>query len=79
MRAAHMHFMVTHRGYETLVTHIFVEGDERLDKDAVFGVKPSLIRDFEAVVRNANTGRTDGREPGMVQGAFDIVLAPKEA
>jgi hydroxyquinol 1,2-dioxygenase len=39
MRPAHVHFMVTAEGYQTLITHVFVEGDEHLDSDAVFGVR----------------------------------------
>ena len=42
-RPAHIHFMIGHEGYETLVTHLFIEGDPYLDSDAVFGVKQSLI------------------------------------
>ena len=42
-RPAHMHFMVSAEGYETIVTHTFVEGDQWLTSDAVFGVKGSLI------------------------------------
>ena len=46
MRPAHIHFMVSRaRPLETLVTHVFVAGDEHLDDDAVFGVKESLIAD----------------------------------
>jgi hypothetical protein len=33
-------------GHETLVTHVFAEGDPYLDSDAVFAVKSSLIREF---------------------------------
>ena len=46
MRPAHIHFMITANGYETLITHLFVKGDPYLDSDAVFGVKDSLIVDF---------------------------------
>jgi hypothetical protein len=35
--------MISAPGYRTLVTHLFFEGDEYLESDAVFGVKPSLI------------------------------------
>lgn len=45
-RPAHVHFMISAPGYETLVTHVFVEGDPYLGSDAVFGVKRSLIRAF---------------------------------
>ncbi|HEY3597953.1 MAG TPA: intradiol ring-cleavage dioxygenase [Paraburkholderia sp.] len=42
-RPAHLHFMITAPGYERLVTHVFREGDQYLDSDAVFGVRSSLI------------------------------------
>jgi hydroxyquinol 1,2-dioxygenase len=42
-RPAHIHFMIAAPGYETLVTHLFIEDDPYLDSDAVFGVKQSLI------------------------------------
>lgn len=47
MRPAHIHFIVTAPGHETLVTHVFSRDDPYLDSDAVFGVKDSLIVDFE--------------------------------
>lgn len=47
MRPAHIHFIVTAPGYETLVTHIFPKDDPYLESDAVFGVKGSLILPFE--------------------------------
>ncbi|MEO8003723.1 MAG: intradiol ring-cleavage dioxygenase [Betaproteobacteria bacterium] len=46
-RPAHVHIIATAPGYERVATHLFVEGDEYLDSDAVFGVKPSLIVDFK--------------------------------
>ncbi len=45
-RPAHVHFMIDAPGYRRLVTHVFVDGDEYLDSDAVFGVKESLIDPF---------------------------------
>jgi hydroxyquinol 1,2-dioxygenase len=45
-RPAHVHFKIIADGHETLVTHLFVDGDEYLDSDAVFAVKNSLIRNF---------------------------------
>jgi hydroxyquinol 1,2-dioxygenase len=42
-RPAHIHFMIAHEGFETLVTHLFMAEDPYLDSDAVFGVKQSLI------------------------------------
>jgi len=45
-RPAHIHFIISAEGYETIVTHIFVKGDPYLDSDAVFAVKDSLVADF---------------------------------
>jgi hydroxyquinol 1,2-dioxygenase len=77
MRASHLHFMVEAPGLRTLVTHIFVRGDELLSRDSVFGVRDSLIRDFEP--QPAATPTPDGRDLGdrpWSRVRFDIVLAP---
>jgi hydroxyquinol 1,2-dioxygenase len=78
MRPAHVHFMVTAPGYETLITHVFVEGDEHLDRDAVFGVKSSLIAPFE---RHEPGTAPDGRsiDTPYYTMSYDLVLAPAEA
>ena len=76
MRTAHLHFLVSADGLHTLVTHIFVRGDTYLDRDAVFGVKPSLIKEF--VRQDAGTPTPDARrvEGTWSRVRFDIVLAP---
>jgi hydroxyquinol 1,2-dioxygenase len=76
MRASHLHFMVSHDGCRTLVTHIFVRGDDLLASDAVFGVRESLVKDFER--QPAGTATPDGRavEGTWSRARFDIVLAP---
>ncbi len=78
-RASHLHFMVTAPGYRTLVTHIFVRGDELLDSDSVFGVKESLIHDW--LHHPGDEPAPDGRDLRGRRWAstrFDIVLAPGE-
>ena len=45
-RPAHVHFMIEAPDHEKLTTHVFVNGDQYLDSDAVFGVKDSLIANF---------------------------------
>jgi hydroxyquinol 1,2-dioxygenase len=45
-RPAHLHFMIAAPGYETLITHVFRNGDRYLDSDAVFGVRQSLVADW---------------------------------
>jgi hydroxyquinol 1,2-dioxygenase len=63
-RPAHLHFMITAPGYETLVTHVFRNGDPYLDSDAVFGVRQSLVADW---VKQAD---------GVYHLDFDFVLNP---
>jgi protocatechuate 3,4-dioxygenase beta subunit len=43
-RPAHLHFIVSAPGHQSVTTHVFVAGSPYLDSDAVFGVKDSLIR-----------------------------------
>lgn len=63
-RPAHMHFMVEAPGYEKVITHTFVKGDSYLESDTVFGVKQSLIVEFEEIEHEQATWRS----------AFDFVL-----
>ncbi|WP_181805557.1 intradiol ring-cleavage dioxygenase [Streptomyces shenzhenensis] len=77
MRASHLHFMVSAPALRTLVTHIFVSGDELLDSDSVFGVRESLVKDFHE--QPPGTPAPDGRDLGdrsWSRVRFDIVLAP---
>ena len=78
MRAAHLHFMVRASGLRTLVTHIFVRGDEHLATDSVFGVKDSLVVDFHR--QPPGTPTPDGRQVdgdgAWSRTRFDLVLAP---
>lgn len=72
-RPAHIHVAVSAPGYQPLITHIFDSASDFLDSDAVFAVKPSLIRTF--VEREA----TDpARPPGVDEEWFstevDFVL-----
>lgn len=65
-RPAHMHFRVSAPGHARLITHIFVAGDAYLGSDAVFGVKASLIADFQPVQSPTEQWRA----------AFDFVMRP---
>jgi hydroxyquinol 1,2-dioxygenase len=57
-RPEHIHFMIAAPGCRKLVTHIFADGDVYLDSDVVFGVKASLIRQFD---RHDGGDAPDGR------------------
>ena len=78
MRPAHIHFRVEAPGYETLTTHVFADGDEFLDLDAVFGVKGSLIAPF---VHHEPGTAPDGsvRDASFTTMEYDLVLASARA
>ena len=65
-RPAHMHFLITAQGYQKVVTHTFVGGDQYLESDAVFGVKATLVAPFLQVEGEA----TQWHSP------YDFVLTP---
>jgi hydroxyquinol 1,2-dioxygenase len=46
-RPAHLHFRIQAPGQQELITHVFDRRSKHLDGDAVFGVRPSLVADFE--------------------------------
>ena len=48
-RPAHLYFIVSAPGFETVTTHFFTPDCPWLRDDAVFGVKESLIADFKTV------------------------------
>jgi hydroxyquinol 1,2-dioxygenase len=78
MRPAHVHFMVSAPGHQTVTTHVFADGDPHLDSDAVFGVKSELIA---PVVHNEPGPAPDGRvlDVPFWSITYDIVLAPARA
>jgi hydroxyquinol 1,2-dioxygenase len=75
-RPAHIHVAVHARGFRSLVTHIFDSTSAYLDRDTVFAVKPSLIRDFEE--RAADDPETPpGVDRPWVSLELELVLAPE--
>jgi len=73
-RPAHIHVAVSAPGFQPLVTHIFDSNSDFLETDAVFAVKPSLIKTF--VQRDA----TDPTRPQAINEPWlstevDFVLA----
>lgn len=74
-RPAHIHFIVSAPGYETLTTHIFVEGSAYIDSDAVFAVKRSLVTAF-VENRNAAVAEQWGLPTPFLETSIDIVLHP---
>ena len=48
-RPAHLHFLGFKPGYKTLITQVFVDDDEHLESDVVFGVTRHLVGDYHRV------------------------------
>jgi protocatechuate 3,4-dioxygenase beta subunit len=74
-RPAHIHFIGSAPGFDTVVTHLFIEGSPHLEDDAVFGVKQSLIREVQKV-DDPELARHYGVSNPFAVIDFDLVLAP---
>jgi catechol 1,2-dioxygenase len=46
-RPAHLHFLAHTPGFKTLITQVFVAGDQYIETDVVFGVTQQLIGDYQ--------------------------------
>lgn len=76
-RPAHLHFMISAPGYQTLITHVFRNGDQYLDSDAVFGVRSTLIVDWNQ--HDAGIAPDGSRlETPFYTVNYDFVLNPSE-
>jgi hydroxyquinol 1,2-dioxygenase len=74
-RPAHIHLIARAAGFRTVATHVFDRESAYLDSDAVFAVKPGLLRDF--VPRAADDPeRPEGIDGGWFSVENDIVLVP---
>jgi catechol 1,2-dioxygenase len=74
-RPAHVHMIVRAPGYRTVATHIFDRESEYLGSDAVFAVKPSLLREFDRRSPD-DPERPDGVEGEWFSVENTIVLVP---
>jgi hydroxyquinol 1,2-dioxygenase len=75
-RPAHIHIIVRAAGYRTLTTHVFDEASDYLGSDAVFAVKPSLLRGF--VPRSPDDpDRPEGVVGDWVSVENNLVLVPE--
>ncbi len=45
-RPAHLHFLIFKEGFKTLISQIYVSGDDKLETDVQFGVPRALIGDY---------------------------------
>ncbi|ENV33755.1 dioxygenase family protein [Acinetobacter gerneri] len=77
-RPAHIHFMIIAEGYQPLVTHLFIQNDEYLQGDAVFGVKDRLIVGFEQKQADATSKQQFGLDESFNLIEYDFVLSKGE-
>ena len=75
-RPAHVHFVVSADGYEPVTTHIFDSIDPYLKSDAVFGVKESLIVDFQQHQPGDAAAQQFDMTAPFVSAEYDFVLKP---
>ena len=73
-RPAHIHFLITAHGYETLITHLFKKDAKYIDSDVVFGVKEKLIVEFEKHPAGKTPTGEVSSEPYVVVN-YDFVLS----
>ncbi|WP_206520309.1 intradiol ring-cleavage dioxygenase [Altererythrobacter sp. BO-6] len=76
-RPAHIHFIVTAPGHDTVVTHIFDPDCPFLSEDPVFGVKTSLIANIESV-DDPDKAKQVGLSNPFLAIDWDFTLAPLE-
>jgi len=77
-RPGHIHMMVSAPGHRKLTTHLFVKDSPFLDSDAVFGVRDSLVVEFE---KCAPGTAVDGRKMDKPYHVahYDFRLIPETA
>lgn len=77
-RPGHIHMKVSAPQHVPLTTHLFVSDSPYIDSDAVFGVRPSLIVEYEShPAGQAPDGRTMGQPYWSAH--YDFRLEPQAA
>jgi protocatechuate 3,4-dioxygenase beta subunit len=75
MRPAHLHMIVSADGYRTVITELYSADDEYLDRDAVFGVKDSLVVHYVLISDAGKVASSPRRRPYW-ELRRDLVLTP---
>jgi protocatechuate 3,4-dioxygenase beta subunit len=77
-RPAHVHFLVFKEGYRSVITQVFVDDDEYLKSDAVFGVTEHLIGKYNRHDANETAPAPDVQAPWYTL-EYTFVMVPGEA
>jgi hydroxyquinol 1,2-dioxygenase len=64
-RPAHIHFIISAAGFKPLVTALYIDGDEYIDSDVVFGSREQLVVKYQS-----SDAKTDSIE-------YNFVLEPE--
>lgn len=75
-RPAHLHYIISAIGFDSVTTHIFDPDDEYINSDAVFGVKQSLLAEFK-LIEDPNKIAEAGFESPYCEVVHNFVLVPK--
>jgi catechol 1,2-dioxygenase len=75
MRPAHVHFIVSAEGYETVISELFTVDDPYVEGDAVFGVKESLKINY-TLRTSEEDAKKFGRSTPFYTAEYDFVLVP---
>ncbi|MBV8100696.1 MAG: 6-chlorohydroxyquinol-1,2-dioxygenase [Verrucomicrobia bacterium] len=75
MRPAHVHFIVSAEGYQTVISELFTSDDPYVEGDAVFGVKESLKIEYQLHESAEDEGKY-GRPCPFYTATYDFVLVP---
>jgi protocatechuate 3,4-dioxygenase beta subunit len=77
-RPAHLHFLGFKPGYKTLITQVFVDNDERLESDVVFGVTKDLIGHYLRHNANETPPEPDVKAPWYTL-EYSLCMQPGQA
>jgi protocatechuate 3,4-dioxygenase beta subunit len=75
MRPGHLHMIASADGFGTVVTEFYSHDDEYLDRDAVFGVKDSLVVRYDWITDTAKVASSPRQAPHW-ELRRDLVLTP---
>ncbi len=78
MRPAHIHYRVEAEGHGPVTTHLFVAGDEHLDSDAAFAVKPGLVVQ-PRYDEDPSHAAAFGVDAPFIEFVFDVRLIRRES
>jgi len=80
-RAAHIHFIVSAPGYDPVITHIFPDDCPYLNEDTVFGVRETLISQFQELRSSGDAEKLISQNIDEFLPCFfvnwDFVLTPR--